>query len=195
MPDWSRRRALQLATAAGSLALAGCSGESSRSNRIPPDRGEPVSDFEVTFVRDSSGGRLFEAEDESGGEPGGFEYLTDGDELDDLTFPSSSAAAELRSFVVETDFDAESVYLVERPIGECYRANLVGVYRETDGVDADFCRELRPADVECSADGTDAIGVAIRLPFPGDEFNSYSSGWSSQCDPRPIVAREGGADR
>ena len=200
MPDWSRRRALRTVATAGSLALAGCSGESSRSNDPPPERGEPVPDLEVRFVRDTDGGSPFDTDDESAStstdDPDAvthsFEYLTDRDEFDDLTFPSTTPAAELRSFVDATDFEAESVYLLERAIGECYRANLVAVYRESDGVDVDFCEALRPADVDCSAEAEDAVGVAIRLPFPGEEFNSLGSGWSGDCDRRPIVAREGG---
>lgn len=195
MPRWSRRSALRSVVTVGSLALAGCSGESGRSNEIPPDRGEPVSDVEVRFARETDGDRLFEIAGESEDAPHGFEYLTDGNDRDDLTFRSTPPAAELRAFVDETDLDAESVYLLQRPIGECYRANLVGVYRESDGIDVDFCQELRPADVDCSAGTEDTVGVAIRLPFPGDEFNSLGSGWAGECDRRPIVAREGGGRR
>ena len=64
------------------------------------------------------------------------------------------------------------------------------VAREEDGVEADFCRELRPADAACGAEDRVAVGVAIRLPFAGDEFSSLGSGWSSDCDRRPVLARE-----
>ena len=195
MPDWSRRRALRTVAAAGSLALAGCSGEASHSTDPPPDRGEPVSDYQVRFVRETDGDRLFETDDGSGDVPHEMEYLTGEDERDDLAFRSTTAATELRSFVDATDFEAESVFLLQRSIGECYQANLVTVYRESDGVDAGFCQELRPADVDCSAEAEDTVGVAIRLPFTGDGFNSVGSGWSGDCDGRPIAAGEGAGDR
>jgi hypothetical protein len=195
MPDWSRRRALQAATAAGALALAGCSGEGSSSNEIPRTRGDPVppSEFEVLFVRDTDGEPLFAVgEDGTGSDGRGIEYLTDEADREELTFRSTGPAAELRAFVDGADLGSRSVYLLQRPIGECYEARLVGVYRETDGVDADFCQALRPADLECSAEGRETVGVAIRLPFPGDSFSGYGAGWSGDCDRGTAVAREGG---
>ncbi|MFC6939514.1 hypothetical protein ACFQE8_05975 [Salinirubellus sp. GCM10025818] len=200
MPDWSRRRALQAATAAAALALAGCSGEESSSNEIPRARGDPVSpsEFEVTFVRDTDGEPLFavgeDGVDEDGVDEGGrgIEYLTDEADREELTFRSTEPAAELRAFVDEADLESRSVYLLQRPIGECYEARLVGVYRETDGVDADFCQALRSANVECSAEDRDTVGVAIRLPFSGDSFSGYGAGWSGDCDRGTAVAREGG---
>lgn len=204
MPDWSRRRALQAVATTGAFALAGCSGESSSSSSVPRERGDPVppSDLEVRFVRDTDGEPLFAVGDdrnrdangdEGPADPGrGFEHLTDAEDRERVTFRSTEPAATLRWFVEGTDLEARSVYLLQRPIGECYEARLVGVYREDDGVDADFCQALRPADVECSADARDTLGVGIRLPFPGDSFSSRGAGWSSDCGPRPTVAAEGG---
>ena len=201
MPDWSRRRALQAVATVGALTLAGCSGESSVSREVPRDRGDPVppDEFEVTFVRDTDGEPLFtvgrDDRDGDGRTPEveqGTEYLTDDDEREDLTFRSTEPAADLRAFVEGVDLDSRSVYLLQRLVGECYEVRLVGVYRETDGVDADFCGALRPADVECSADERDTVGVAISLPFEGDSFGGYGTGWSSGCGHRSTVAREGG---
>lgn len=205
MPDWSRRRALQAAAATGAFALAGCSGESSRSTSVPPARGDPIpaSDLEVRFVRDTDGEPLFGVDDEFDGEDGddtptdagpgtAAEHLTDVEDRERVRFRSTPAAAELREFVEGTDLESGSVYLLQRPVGECYEARLVGVYREDDGVDADFCRALRPADVDCSADARDTLGVGVRLPFPGDSFSGLGTGWSSDCGRRPTVAREGG---
>jgi hypothetical protein len=201
MPDWSRRRALQAVAATGALALAGCSGESSFSSEVPRDRGDPVppDEFEVTFVRDTDGEPLFTVDhddrEEDGGTPEveqGTEYLTDDDDREELTFRSTEPATTLRRFVEGIDLGSRSVYLLQRLVGECYEARLVGVYRETDGVDADFCQSLRPADVECSADERDTVGVAISLPFEGDSFGGYGTGWSGGCEHRSTVASEGG---
>jgi hypothetical protein len=201
MPDWSRRRALQAVATTGALALAGCSGETSRSGSVPRDRGEPVppDEFEVRFVRDTDGGPLFtvgdDDRDREEGTPAveqGTEYLTADGDREELTFRSTEPATALRRFVEGVDLGSRSVYLLQRRLGECYGARLVGVYREDDGVDADFCQALRPADVACSADDRDTVGVAISLPFEGDSFNGYGTGWSSGCERRSTVAREGG---
>ena len=143
------------------------------------------------FVRDTNGDALFELAGEPE-RPGGYEYLTSTDDREDVTFSSSQPASDLRAFVDATDFESESVYLVSRPIGACYEARLVGVFREGNGIDADFCNALRPADVACGADEEDTVGVGIRLPFVEEEFNSFGLGWSGDCGPRTTVAREGG---
>ena len=197
MPDWSRRRALQAVATTGALVLAGCSDESSSPSSVPRERGDPVppADLEVTFVRDRDGEPLFETDDgdEESSEVGrGMEYLTEGEDRERVTFRSTEPAATLRRFVEATDLESRSVFLLQRPIGECYEARLVGAYRESDGVDVDFCRALRPADVECSADERDTVGVGVRLPFAGDRYSSYGSGWSGGCERRPTVAAEEG---
>lgn len=193
MPGWSRRDALRSVAAAGALALAGCSGEASHSREVPRRHGERVPDPEVMFVRDTDGAPLFWRgdDDETDRSSGAAAYLTDADDVETLSFGDAARVAELRDFIDATDLESESIYLLERPVGECYELALTGVFREDDGVDADFCRLLRPADVDCAADAVDTVGVAIRLPFPGDDFNSRGSGMSSDCRHRPIVAREG----
>ena len=208
MSDWSRRRALQAVAGAGALALAGCSGEASSSNEIPRDRGEPVppSDLEVRFVRDTDGGSLFEVESEVDdgeatedggvrGRPTRSEYLRGAESRDRVTFRSTAAAEELRAFVDGADLESGSVYLLERPVSACYEARLAGVYREDDGVDADLCQSLRPADLACSADGMDTVGVGIGLPFPGDGLSGHGWSWSGGCDRYATVASEGGEGR
>ena len=195
MPDWSRRRALQAATAVGAFALAGCSGEGSSSRSVPRTGGDPVpaSGLEVTFVRDADGDPLFAVGEDGVDEDGrDIEYLTDESGREEVTFRSAAAAAELATFVDGVDLDSESVFLLQRPLGECYETRLVGVYREDDGVDADFCQELRPADVDCSAEDRNTVGVAIRLPFSGDSFNTYGTSWGGDCERGTAIAREGG---
>ena len=199
MTNWSRRRALQAAIAVGTLSIAGCSGSSSSSEEVPSDRGDPVPDVDVRFARDRTGSHLYDLDrdNEQDGEFEGGElvHVTSEDERDRLTFRSTDPATKLGSFVNETDLEGESVYLMETSIGACHEARLLGVYRESDGVDAEFCRALRPADVDCSPEDRDRIGVAIRLPFPADEFTSFGSRWGSGCDrPGTAIAREGGAE-
>ena len=197
MSNWSRRRALQAAITVGTLSIAGCSGSTSSSEEVSSDRGDPVPNVEVRFARDRTGSHLYdlERENEQDGESEGGEllHLTSESQRDRLAFRSTDPATRLRSFVNGTDLDTESVFLIETSIGACHEARLLGVYRESDGVDADFCRALKPADVDCSEGDRDRIGVAIRLPFPADEFTSIGSRWGSDCDrPGTAIAREGG---
>lgn len=154
-----------------------------------------MSDVEATFARDRNGRSLFELEEQEEDRIGGLHFLTGEDDRDRVTFRSGDPADELRAFVNATDLESESVYLLERSVGACYEVRLMGVYRESDGVDAEFCRALQPADVACSSDDEDAVAVAIRLPFDGEDFNSFGSRWGSDCDrPGTAIAREGGDD-
>jgi hypothetical protein len=205
MLDWSRRRVLQAATAAGAVTLAGCSGGSSVTREDPSDRGDPVppADLEVLFVRDPGGEPLFDVESGSDagttpegggieGRPTRGEYLRDAESRDRVTFRSTVAAEELRAFVDATDLGSGSLYLLERPVSACYEVGLVGVYREEDSVDADFCQSFRPADIACSADGIDTVGVGVRLPFPGDGLSGHGWSWQGDCGSLRTVASEGG---
>lgn len=203
MPDISRRAALQTVATAGALLLAGCAGETSRSREVP-SRGEPVADVEVTFARDVNGESIVAPDDEpdTSTEAGhrdregnraidSVEFLVDTTDRDELTFSESAAGEELRSFVDATDFSTESIYLLERSLEECYTLALVNVVREDDGgISADFCRELRPADIACAAGSLDTVGVAIRLPFADDQPSGLGTGMSSRCKPEPVIARE-----
>lgn len=202
MPEVSRRDALRTVAAAGSLLVAGCSGEASRS-REAPSHGDPVSDVEARFARDVDGEPLYWAadgtppDDRHGGRLAGPpEYLTEAEDRDDLAFSDTQAGDALGTFVEGTDFAAESLYLVQHRLGECYTLGLVEVVRDADGgVSADFCRKLRPADAPCSAEAHDVVGVAVRLPFPGDEPGGLGTGMSSRCDPERVIASEGAVER
>jgi hypothetical protein len=162
----------------------------------------------VRFVRDTDGEPLFDvnrgsdsiaAEDTATRRPAERRprraYLTDTDGRERVAFRSTAAAKELRTFVDGADLESDSVYLTERLVGECYEARLVGVYRENDGIDADFCEALRPADVECSVEDRDTVGIAIRLAFPGDELSGLGWSWGGDCEHLPTVASEGGDER
>lgn len=193
MPDWSRRTLLQTVASGGALALSGCSGQTRGFTKDTPVYRRRISGLETTYVRNEDGEPLFvEATggttDDIGDQPGDdrrshqVHYLTDEREIEDFRFRDVDGAADLRSAVGATDFETKSVFLLQRPIGACYEPRLVGVYREGDGVDADFCQDLRPADVACDADAMDVFAVAIRLPLAGDDFNSLGTGFSGRCD-------------
>lgn len=203
MPDWSRRRALHAVAAAGTLLTAGCGARPSGPPDDPPDLRERVTDIETLLARNSKGTPLVRPRTETPEETPPSEervrmasltkHLTSADELAELQFRTDAGAADVRSFLTATDYESRSVYLIQRPIEECYQPRLVGVYREQDGVEADFCQDLRPADSDCEVGTEDVIAVAIRLPFPGDEFTGLGLGWSGDCDHVSTIALgEGG---
>lgn len=202
MPDWSRRRVLQSVAVVGTLTLAGCSDATTGSNDVPPVPRDRIADVEAIKARNDDGDPLFVAGDTETGQADAdrrarvseLHHLTDEAALERLRFRDGSGGADLEAFVRGTDLESKSVYLLQRPIGECYVPRLVGVFREGDGVDADFCRDLRPADVECDVDARDVVAVAIRLPFAGDEFSGVGSGWSRGCEHRPTDPLTDGGD-
>lgn len=193
MPVWSRRRALQAAPTLLLPGLAGCN--EGRNHPRPRDDRTPVEDIEVLRVRNTDPEPMvIDSRQSARGtatttEPprrrGGLMlHLTDtpSESGRDLHFPEAVPGADaLRRFLVAANYDTGSVYLFQSSIPECYRRHLRGVYRDDSGVDADFCRELRSADVACEADAFAMNAFAIRLPFSGDEFNSVGGGSSSSC--------------
>lgn len=190
MPDWSRRRALHAVGTAAAVALAGCTAE-----RDPPDppsqrRGTPVTDYDMVTVRKSDETSLFwrgEQESDDRREGVGRAYLRSASDVEELSFaPDSEAAGELSSFAAATDFDSRSVYLQSRPVASCYEPEFRGVWRQDDGVETSFCRRLLPADEPCRREEETTFGIGLRLPFPDEEFTSFGSQWSGDCQPTPV---------
>ncbi|MFB6250364.1 MAG: hypothetical protein ABEI27_01540 [Halobellus sp.] len=158
-------------------------------DRTPQDanlqqQNRPITNYELTRVRNESRAALIAGDSES--ERSRFyEHLTDAESVP--TFSDVAEADELARFIGETDFESKSVLLLVRPIPECYELRLTGVSKEGDGVDSQYCRDMRPADVQCKKDAEDTVGVAIRLPLAGDSFNSLGMGFGSSCDDRPSM--------
>lgn len=198
MPDWSRRRVLQALGTAATVAVAGCSsGSDGFEETAAADRGEPVTDYALRTVRDSAGEQLFwrgerpDPDERTGSRA----YVTSADDVEELTFVSDSEAAdELASFVRATDYESgtESVLVQTTLLRACRKLRFRGVRRESDGgLHTSFCEDWRPADVACGKDERHAVGVAVRLPFGGEESGGHGSRWSGQCDRRPSAVSPG----
>ncbi|MFB6269855.1 MAG: hypothetical protein ABEH83_07925 [Halobacterium sp.] len=195
MSDWSRRRALQALGSAVVVSLAGCSSEDSFEESSAESR-EPVTAYDVVKAREPEGGALFWRGERSEGEQGqhwGHAYVAGEADADEVSFvEGSEAAAELASFVAETDLASSSVLLEAREVRECYDLRLRGVWRDGNGLETQYCSSLRAADVSCSTDGRDTVGVAVRVPFSLADASGFGSGWSSGCDPQPVGVGAGG---
>ncbi|MFB6160193.1 MAG: hypothetical protein ABEJ61_03345 [Haloferacaceae archaeon] len=205
MPDWSRRRALHAAVSTAVAALAGCSGEASVSSSPTPapDDARRVTDYELKQVRNADGVALFGRSDADEptptestpggvGAPSASTHLTGPEELSAFAFADVPQATALARFVRATDFETRSVYLYQRSIPACYDLRLVGVRRRSDSVTANFCRDLKPADVACERGDRDTVGVAVRLPFAGDGFSGHGTGLRGSCGGPGRAVGEGG---
>ncbi|MFC7070532.1 hypothetical protein [Halobaculum lipolyticum] len=90
-------------------------------------------------------------------------------------------AADARSFLAETAFDAETVYVERYPVRACYALQLCAVSWSATRVDTQFGRVLRDADVACATDARESTAWLIRIPeaLDVDRITSYSSGSGS----------------
>lgn len=205
MPDWSRRRALRVATSTAIAAVAGCGGRTSGSTPTRTvESKDAVADYETRRARNSAGDPIVRPADPERSEGGSAEsrrdgvmsYLTDSSDLDAWTFAGTDGASALRSLVEATDFESHSVLLYQRTVPACYELRLVSVTRGSDSVHADFCRARKPADVACDRNDEDVTAIAVRLPFAGDSFTGHGYGLSGSCDrrPRPLDFEENGTE-
>lgn len=196
MPALSRRRTLHLAGGVLLSALAGCNGSDSASSSVPRSDRDSIDDVTVLKIRHTAATPMVyenrgdetttTRSSESARRRGNvMMHVTDppGEGRGEPVFPADVDGADrLRTFFEETDFETESIYLLQSTVPACSERHLQGVYSDGNGVDAEFCRTLRPADVACEADAWAMTVFAIRLPFPGDGFNSVGGGSSSSCD-------------
>lgn len=202
VPAPSRRALLAGMGASVAAVLAGCS--ASETDSVPSDDGTLVTDYSAALTRSTGKRPPVVAPREDGGGVDGDEASPTPEPLSLHTIESESGAAALefapdatnvaavRRLVAETAYDDESVFVYQIPIGECYRLKLNYVTRDPDGdPDFEFCQVIRDADTACERRTRDYAAAFVRLPFPGDEYNGYSTGGGSSCDPVPDRLRNG----
>ncbi|MFB6127689.1 MAG: hypothetical protein ABEJ79_10415 [Halolamina sp.] len=122
--------------------------------------------------------------------------LVDGSEVAaSLSIDADDGVDRAREFLDATDFDAETVYVEEHAVGECFARRLCRVRWSETEIETEYADELRDADVACDADGRDAQATLIRLPAVLDSgrlrSRSSASG-SGDCDEPGRAAGEGG---
>lgn len=187
MPAFTRRKVLA-GMATGLTALAGCSGSSSRHNEVPRHDAEPV-EYDFVRTRSTSEPTLFwtgerDASTESETRQRvGREYLATAADVDAVEFVATEHGDRLQTFVSETDFETESVFLYSTPVSQCHEVHLRAVTVEAEDGDPhlDFCQSVRPADFECSEAITDTVAYAVRLPTDGRDVTGTGTGMSHGC--------------
>lgn len=183
----SRRQALQRAVGVACV-LAGCAADDPASTSTPTAGVSPTVDFEAAFVRSQTPEPFVALGDEttraSTATDSSFtrEPLLTADDADRVSFTRAvDGIDEARAFLDDTDFDREAIYLAEQRISACRQLEVSYVTTERDAFDVEFCSPLRPADVECRVDDTDAVLALVRFPFAADEASGYSVGGGPNC--------------
>jgi len=212
----TRRRFLHVATAAAA-GLAGCntltggSARSSRSSTGSEGADPPASDSKTDppMVRlradsDEPPMRLVDPDETETDSPppwesrprDQYEVIDTRDRADRLTAAPENAE-RVSSFVAETDFDTETLYLETRRVEECFRLRLCRISWRPNGIETDYVRPLRPYDERCR-DGAKVFESRLfRLPVALDEESVRSFGTSvsgrSRCGaPGGARAESGG---
>ncbi len=192
MPALHRRRLL--AGAAGLLAgLAGCSRSTTDTHSVPgerrpenvavdPDavslRGPSTDDPLAWLASDATESDDPDAADSSGRDALRRRLVGSRTEADRIRFADVAGADDARRLVAETDFEAETLYVEQRDVRECYSLELCYVTWSATEIDTQYGRHYRDADVPCEVDARDAAAWLVRVPdaLDPDEVRSYGSG-------------------
>jgi hypothetical protein len=97
------------------------------------------------------------------------------------------AAERARSFLADTDFDRETVYVESHRVRECFRLGLCHVSWQPTTIETDYAQRLRPYEERCAADAWVAEAWLIRIPaaLSEDDVNGHTvSVGAGECDRR-----------
>jgi hypothetical protein len=97
------------------------------------------------------------------------------------------AAEDARSFITNTSFDRETVYIQNHRVRDCFRLDLCHVSWRSTTVETDYARILLPYDERCAADEWAAESWLVRIPaaLSEDDVNGYSTSVGSAACDRP----------
>lgn len=93
--------------------------------------------------------------------------------------------AAIDTFLEDTDFESETIYLQSVIVEECFRLELCQINWGADSISTDYGRRSRPYDDPCDADNELYSVWFIRIPqaIDADDVSSYSSSvGGSPCD-------------
>ena len=207
MDSHTRRRFLAVASAAAVApgGLAGCLGSESSSSeshsgtegpgrRIPDE--QTATAPPTLFRRTNSAQPPLRLRETESGEDESLSRLSE--HYPQMTLVDSASMADrlvddapdsddgdddtdLASFVSETDFDTESLYLETRQVEQCFRLSLCYISWQGNEIRTDYGRVVRPYEEQCTAEATAFESRLFRLPvaLDADEINGYGSSTSS----------------
>ena len=90
---------------------------------------------------------------------------------------SDDRRVDLASFVAETEFDSESLFLETHRVEQCFELSLCYISWQSNEIRTDYGRVVRPYDEQCTADVNVFESRLIRLPvaLDADETGGYGS--------------------
>lgn len=206
----STRRTLLHSACGLATVLAGCSGvfegsggstrsASKNNDSSAPDAGS-VSDPDAVATRvnadrqpvwlDDGDGRPTESQHSR---PMESEIIDTAAKADRLSVAEDADRSLIRTFLDETNFDTETVYVQTVPIEECFRLTLCQIRWTADTITTDYGRVSRPYDEPCTAGNTVYAVWVIRIPdtVNADDISSYSSSIGGNSCERQRVGVEG----
>ncbi|MFB6107644.1 MAG: hypothetical protein ABEJ82_02235 [Haloplanus sp.] len=200
MPSLTRRRALHGA-AALLAGVAGCSSEDHVGSTGPDEpQGTVAFDPESHHLRNTerapvvwTGERPTTTDDEQRHYWANTFFVADSDTAADVSTADVEGSDGVADFLSATDYDAETVYVQQTLVGECFDLDLCYVKWSADHVETSFARTYRPAEVACERDADDVTAWLIRIPavVDPDEVHGYGTGrGSGTCDERNRLVRE-----
>lgn len=87
----------------------------------------------------------------------------------------------VQSFLADTDFETETVYVQSMRVSACHTVTLCSVSWAGDGVDTDYGRRLKPYTAACEADTRVYESRLIRIPAKIDGGSYSTSLRGSAC--------------
>ena len=177
------RRTVLRATLPAVVALAGCSGTSDGSVHRGPSGIE--RNPAVSKPRNLDGEPVLDAADDDERYARNRVLITESAQADRIEFTPGvpeAQAESTRSFLTETDFSAETVYVTEVRVGSCFRYRVHSVSWEPGRIEYDYCRELRPPTDRCETDTRESVGLFFRIPAVlGRDITSSGASGRSPC--------------
>ncbi|TYT61167.1 hypothetical protein FYC77_15170 [Natrialba swarupiae] len=124
----------------------------------------------------------------------GPQFLLDGDDAADLVI-NSPDEPEARAFIEETDFETESVVVVQRTIEDCYERRVLSVQARDDNFRTEYCRTLKSPTTRCKADREvmEALFFRVQRAYE-DSPSSRSSSESMSCPPTVRDSLDGASE-
>ncbi|MWV41113.1 hypothetical protein [Natrialba sp. INN-245] len=122
------------------------------------------------------------------------QFLLDGDDAADLVI-NSPDEPEARAFIEETDFETESVVVVQRTIEDCYERRVLSVQAGDDNFRTEYCRTLKSPTTPCKADREvmEALFFRVQRAYE-DSPSSRSSSESMSCPPTVHDSLDGASE-
>lgn len=115
----------------------------------------------------------------------GRELVTSASRADELLVAEGVSDADrerVRTFLDETDYETETVYVSPSGIESCQRVVIHSVSWQPGRVEYEYCSELRPPDEACEAGTRVALALIFRLPVAlDDRITGSGSSGSSPC--------------